>query len=730
MAAIFWEKFDQFVDSPESIARIRALIIDLAVAGRLVPNDPTEQPVGLEMSGFSLSRTYVPANWRVGTVGDVLTFEYGDNLPATHRDSSGEFPVYGSNGVVGTHSKYLCREPAIIVGRKGSAGALNMSAGPSWTTDVAYFVRPPKEIELRFAYYLLESLRLEELGKGIKPGLSRKEVYAIPVAIPPFMEQGRIVSRIDELLGLCDRLEAQHKEKNALHAVLTRSAVTRFNNDPTSSNLKFVFHDSYSVSPTQLRRTILSLAVRGKLLTQNSDDEPAKELLKRIAERRKALLDAGYPNRNESMTQAKKQSEQSSLGSLSPLPEGWVCSTLLEASLLIVDCHNKTAPYVPSGVRLLRTTNIRKGRLNLSEPKFVSETTYERWSSRCKPQPGDLLITREAPMGEVCIIPEGMTVCMGQRMMLIRLVPEIMNKQFVLYSLMDPDLMDRVQDKPVGATVQHLRVGGVETLLMPIPPLAEQARIVAKVDQLMALVDRLEEQCTTSQVKSNQLFDALVHEVLHPKTETMGPADTMSKIASQRSVVGCHAIKLLGSNPHFGRTMLMKVFYLSEAHCGIAQHWQPLRQAAGPYDPAVEDFELRGIRLSWFSVSKKTLRNGHEMVQYESGSGLKTAISNAASLLGEKKAEFDRLLTLFLNKTTEEAEIIATLFAAWNDLLIDGKSPSDDDIIREVRENWHYKKERFTPTLLTGWLNWLRQQSVIPRGLAPRTRQQLKLGLS
>lgn len=116
-------------------------------------------------------------------------------------------------------------------------------------------------------------------------------------------------------------------------------------------------------------------------------------------------------------------------------------------------------------------------------------------------------------MGEVCIIPKGMKVCLGQRMMLARLVPGTIDPQYMLTSLRDPLLMDRVQDRPVGATVQHLRVGGVEALLVPLPPLAEQRRIVTKVDELMSLCDRLEAQLTTAQTESRRLLDAIFHEV-------------------------------------------------------------------------------------------------------------------------------------------------------------------------------------------------------------------------
>jgi type I restriction enzyme M protein len=233
----------------------------------------------------------------------------------------------------------------------------------------------------------------------------------------------------------------------------------------------------------QLRQTILTLAVRGKLVPQDPKDEPASELLKRIEKKRSQMLMSGYPNPDEARTQLKKLAEQNVPEGLDVPPGGWSWATLLQCSTLVVDCKNKTAPYAISGIRLIRTTNVRDGRMNLTDQKYVDQKTYEIWSARCRPEPGDILITREAPMGEVCLIPPGEQVCLGQRMMLARLAPNTIDPDFMIYSLRDPKLMDRVQDKPIGATVQHLRVGGVETLLVLVPPLAEQNRIVARVTE-------------------------------------------------------------------------------------------------------------------------------------------------------------------------------------------------------------------------------------------------------
>ena len=330
-------------------------------------------------------------------------------------------------------------------------------------------------------------------------------------------------------MALCDQLEAAKTEREQSRDRLVAASLQRLNQpaddeEAFREHARFTFNHLPRITTRpahikQLRQTILNLAVRGKLVPQDPNDEPATKLLARIEMQRNQLLKSDYPNESEAKSQLRKQATQVVPSGLERIPVGWQWATLIQCSALVVDCHNKTAPYSLAGTPLIRTTNVRDGKLNLNEPKFVDGPTYKRWSARYEPEPGDILITREAPMGEVAIIPDGMKICLGQRMMLARLVPKTISPQFMLYSLRDPMLMDRVQDKPVGATVQHLRVGGVETLLVPLPPLAEQERIVAKADELMALCDQLETQLNTTETDSRRLLEAVLHEALSPALE-------------------------------------------------------------------------------------------------------------------------------------------------------------------------------------------------------------------
>jgi type I restriction enzyme S subunit len=226
---LFFEKFNLITALPDACTELRLLIVRYGINGKLVPNDPGEIAVrpSVESSGFNIGRH---ANWRTATLGDVFTLEYGENLPAPKRSQTGEYPVYGSNGIVGTHNAFLTEQPSIIIGRKGSAGALNIANGPSWTTDVAYFVCPPPDVDLRFTYYLFSTLDLENLGKGIKPGLSRKEAYSLPISLPPLSEQKRIVSKVDELLALMDVLESQLRDADRIGKTLLGTAISELSN--------------------------------------------------------------------------------------------------------------------------------------------------------------------------------------------------------------------------------------------------------------------------------------------------------------------------------------------------------------------------------------------------------------------------------------------------------------------------------------------------------------------
>lgn len=280
----------------------------------------------------------------------------------------------------------------------------------------------------------------------------------------------------------------------------------------------------------QLRQAILQEAIEGKLTAEwrastalsfrksgkevNGDpDYDAVALLEKVRGKRQEWIKIsklkGY---SEASVIERKLSKLEDINNNDRLPDGWIWVRVIDAVNLIVDCHNKTAPYTSSGVKLIRTTNIRDRKLDLVDTKYVSEKTYQYWSKRCIPESNDIIFTREAPVGEAAIIPEGVQVCMGQRLMLIRPFHDLINNNYLLMVLTEPNFMIRLSEVQKGAFVKHLRVGDVENAIIALPPLAEQQAIVDRVGSLLAMVDVLDKQVNERKVLAEELMQSVLRE--------------------------------------------------------------------------------------------------------------------------------------------------------------------------------------------------------------------------
>ncbi|GAA0804865.1 restriction endonuclease subunit S [Psychrobacter piscatorii] len=187
---------------PKLIEKFRQSVLNDAVSGRL-----TEDSV----------------NFNSMTLGDLIYLQYGKGLPAKNRSGEG-YPVYGSNGEVGRHQKYYTEGPFIIVGRKGSFGEITWSSESGWAIDTAYFVELRKQDDLKFIYYLLQTLELNTLNRSTAiPGLNRNDAYSQPVRIPGIEDQRRIVKLIEKYFTYIDQIEKSVVTAKARVDYLTQS---------------------------------------------------------------------------------------------------------------------------------------------------------------------------------------------------------------------------------------------------------------------------------------------------------------------------------------------------------------------------------------------------------------------------------------------------------------------------------------------------------------------------
>ncbi|MBU0494631.1 MAG: restriction endonuclease subunit S [Chloroflexi bacterium] len=158
--------------------------------------------------------------------------------------------------------------------------------------------------------------------------------------------------------------------------------------------------------------------------------------------------------------------------------------------VVVVDCVNDTPDFAdsPTGLLGLKSTNVRPYVFDLSERWFVTPEDFNLWNRREVPQAGDLILTREAPMGNACILPDGVRVCLTQRLMLLRTDDSFVQRGYLLHFINSSHFQKQVLDVCRGLTTPHIRVKDAPNIRIPLPPLSEQCRIVAYLDGLQAQV--------------------------------------------------------------------------------------------------------------------------------------------------------------------------------------------------------------------------------------------------
>lgn len=252
------------------------------------------------------------------------------------------------------------------------------------------------------------------------------------------------------------------------------------------------------------------------------------------------------------------------------------------------------------------------------------------------------------------------------------------------------------------------------THAVSLPPLAEQHRIVARVDQLMALCDQLKARLGEARQVHGNLANALIGQALSGEKQSRAEvvdfsAYLISKLASQRT---------------FGRVAHMNLLFLADSHLGLGLMDGYRRHAAGPLDTTIYRVEQRAAQEGLYSTSIEVLKSGQEKVSYHIGANISRAVETAASALGSARKELDRLIALFEGPKTDDLEAVATLYAVWNDALAGGLHPSDEWLINEFRGNWHEAKERFAPDIIGKWLGWMRDNGLVPTGNSATTKSQ------
>ncbi len=196
------------------------------------------------------------------------------------------------------------------------------------------------------------------------------------------------------------------------------------------------------------------------------------------------------------------------------MPTSWTWRALADL-VLFIDYRGQTPNKVEQGVRLITAKNVKKGFVNLLPEEFISESHYDTWMTRGFPKVGDVLLTTEAPMGDAAVARLEERFALAQRVIDLRPYGAV-DPDFLVLQVLAAPFQYILSKTATGLTAKGIKAAKLKRLPIAVPPLDEQRRIVAKVEELLGLFDRLEAQLTTAQIESSRLLEALLHEVLAP----------------------------------------------------------------------------------------------------------------------------------------------------------------------------------------------------------------------
>lgn len=196
---------------------------------------------------------------------------------------------------------------------------------------------------------------------------------------------------------------------------------------------------------------------------------------------------------------------------LADVPEHWEKVLIKYLLNSMIDTEHKTAPFFEDGQYfVVRTSNIRNGKLLFNNAKYTDHAGYIEWTRRGKPQAGDILFTREAPAGEACIVPEGIDLCVGQRTVLMQVNPNLLNSKYALWSLYGGLAAEFIKILSQGATVAHFNMSDIGNIPILLPLIDEQQKIVDYLDQETAKIDRMINTVQSAIAKLQEYRTALI----------------------------------------------------------------------------------------------------------------------------------------------------------------------------------------------------------------------------
>jgi type I restriction enzyme S subunit len=563
--ALLEKHFDIAFAAPDGIKKLRELILSLAMQGKLVPQDPNDQPASKLLKEIEAEKKRLmkegkikqskslpeiksdeipydlPDSWKwcrwndialkIGDIDHKMPNEVTDGVPyVSPRDFFGKneinFAQAKKISVQDFEALRLKIQPQkfdIIFPRYGTLGVnrfvlVDIDFLSSYSCAVIKNLQG--FIDPKYSYYYsISKLVRAEIERYTKKttqanvGVQSIQIFLFP--LPPLAEQRRIVAKIDELMARCDELEKLRSDRARKQITVHNSALNRLliakQQSEFNTAWQFItqhFSELYSVKENvaELRKAILQLAVMGKLVPQDPSDQPASELLKEIEEEKERLVKEGKIKKSQPLPKIKLDEVPYNL------PTGWEWTNLQDLFALVTDGDHQAPPKVDAGIPFLVIGNLNTGKVTWEDCRFVPHDYYESIDWGRKPSKNDILYTVTGSYGIPIFIDCNRKFCVQRHVAILKSV-ESSPTEYITHLLRSKYAFNYATSVATGIAQKTVPLSGLRRMPIAVPPMNEQSRIVAKIDQLMALCDNLEKQIDNANSKQTNLLNAVMTKI-------------------------------------------------------------------------------------------------------------------------------------------------------------------------------------------------------------------------
>ncbi|CAH8242764.1 Type-1 restriction enzyme EcoAI specificity protein [Vibrio aestuarianus] len=549
------------------VKKLRELILELAVRGKLVPQDPNDEPASVLLERIAAEKAQlvkekkikkprkyepiddnslpfnIPSSWKWARIEDLghdlgqkkpdKTFTYVDVGSINKELGYIDEPSILEHSEAPSRARKLVQKNTVIYSTVRpyllNIAVIDRDFNPEPIASTAFaIIHPLSGISSSYIYRYLRSPSFIEYVESVQtgiayPAINDKQFFFGLIPVPPSAEQHRIVAKVDELMALCDQLEQQTEASIEAHQVLVTTLLDTLTNSADADELMqnwarisehfdTLFTTEESID--QLKQTILQLAVMGKLVPQDPSDEPAAELLKRIAEEKAQLV------------KEKKIKKQKALPPISEdekpfeLPSGWEWCRI--NAICTIENGDRSSRYpnssdlVEEGVPFFGAYDIAGDKLVANENlRFITQRKFLELSNG-KLQDKDFIMLLRGSVGKTAQFECNIGFATGfinAQMLIIRLLDTSFDSYLNCY-FQSKLYWNSIEKNKSGAVIQQMPASKVVELVLPLPPLREQKKIAAKVDELLSVCEQFKVRLKEGQNTQIQLTDAIVGQVM------------------------------------------------------------------------------------------------------------------------------------------------------------------------------------------------------------------------